>query len=90
MMNWEQAKQIINYDSEVVKALEDNAFEYQLIRKIIEARIEKNLTQKQLADLVGTRQSNISRFESGNYNPSITFITKLAKALDKKIEIHLV
>jgi len=89
-MNLEQAKQIINSDSEVVKALEDNAFEYQLIRKIIEARIEKNLTQKQLADLVGTRQSNISRFESGNYNPSITFITKLAKALDKKIEIHLV
>ena len=90
MMNWEQAKQIINSDAEVTKALEDNALEYQLIHEIIEARIERNLTQRQLADLVGTRQSNISRFESGNYNPSVTFITKLAKALDKKIEIHLV
>ncbi|MEG0318987.1 MAG: helix-turn-helix transcriptional regulator [Niameybacter sp.] len=89
-MKWNEAKQIINSNSEVVEALENNALEYQLIREIMHARIEKNLTQKQLADLVGTRQSNISRLESGTYNPSIAFITKVAKALDKKIELHLV
>ena len=61
-----------------------------MIREFIKARLEKNLTQQQLADLVGTQQSNISRLESGNYNPSLEFLDKLAKALDKKIELHLV
>ena len=89
-MKWKDAKKILNADPEVAKALRENELEYKVIREFIKARLEKNLTQQQLADLVGTQQSNISRLESGNYNPSLEFLDKLAKALDKKIELHLV
>ena len=89
-MKWEDVKKIINSDPEVVKALQENEFEYQVIREFIKARLEKNITQKQLADLVGTQQSNISRLESGNYNPSLDFLHKVAKALDKRIQLNLV
>lgn len=89
-MKWKDAKKILNSDPEVVKALQENELEYQVIREFIKARIDKNLTQQQLADLVGTQQSNISRLESGNYNPSLEFLDKLAKALDKRIELRLV
>lgn len=39
---------------------------------------------------VGTQKSNISRFESGNYNPSLDFLTKIAESLGKDISIKLV
>lgn len=89
-MKWSDAKKILNSDPEVLKALKENELEYQVMRQFIKARIDKNLTQKQLADLVGTQQSNISRLESGSYNPSLEFLDKVAKALDKKIEVNLV
>jgi DNA-binding XRE family transcriptional regulator len=89
-MKWKDAKKILNADPEMARALQENELEYKVIREFIKARLEKNLTQQQLADLVGTQQSNISRLESGNYNPSLDFLDKLAKALDKRIELHLV
>ncbi|MCL2800837.1 MAG: helix-turn-helix transcriptional regulator, partial [Treponema sp.] len=60
------------------------------IEEIIMARREKNLTQKGLAQLIGTKQSNISRLESGNYNPSLDFLQKIASAMDKKLEVRMV
>lgn len=88
-MKWEDAKKIINSDPEVIKELEANAIEYQVVREIIKARKELNLTQEQLAQLVGTKQSNISRLESGDYNPTIEFLSKVAQAMGKNLEIRL-
>jgi DNA-binding XRE family transcriptional regulator len=84
-MKWNDAKQIINSDPEVVKELENNSIEYQVVREIIKARYELNLTQEQLAKLVGTKQSNISRLESGEYNPTIEFLSKVAQAMGKTL-----
>ena len=89
-MQWSDARKIIASNPEVKAELLKNELEYKLIEEVIAARIEHNLTQKQLADLVGTKQSNISRFENGNANPSIEFLKKIALALNKKVEIHLV
>ncbi len=47
------------------------------------------MTQKQLAEKIGTKQSNIARLESGNYNPSYQFLQKVAGALDKKLSFVL-
>ena len=47
------------------------------------------MTQAELAKRADTKQSNISRFESGNYNPSVEFLQKIAGALDKRLEITL-
>lgn len=88
-MEWNDAKKIINSDPEVTKELAMNAVEYQVVRQIINARKELNLTQDQLAQLVGTKQSNISRLESGEANPTIEFLSKIAQAMGKTLDIRL-
>ena len=89
-MNWEKAKEAIRKNPEVVKELNENDAEYEIIRDIIRARKEKNITQKELAEIVGTKQSNISRLESGSYNPSLEFLKKIAGAMGKHLEIKIV
>jgi len=89
-MNWNKAKGIIFRNEEVQKELKMNEVEYKIIEEIIMARKEKNLTQKDLAELIGTKQSNISRFESGNYNPSLEFLNKIAQAVGKELEVRII
>lgn len=62
---------------------------YAVISQIIEARKEQNLTQAELAKRVGTQKSNISRLESGNYNPSLDFLIKVVHCLGKDLEIQI-
>lgn len=62
---------------------------YDFISQIIEARAERNITQEELALRVGTQKSNISRLESGTYNPSLDFITKVAKCLGREVHIEI-
>jgi len=62
--------------------------EYEIIKQIIQARTEQNLTQKELADKIGIKQSNISRLESGSYNPSLDFLKKVADGLGKELHIE--
>jgi DNA-binding XRE family transcriptional regulator len=89
-MNWSKAKAIILNNKDVQNELKLNEAEYQIIEEIIMARKERNLTQKELAELIGTRQSNISRLESGNYNPSIDFLNKIALAVGKELRVSMV
>lgn len=63
--------------------------EYELISQLIRARQEKHLTQKQLAEKIGTKQASIARLESGNYNPTFNFLQRIAAALDKRISFSL-
>ncbi len=52
---------------------------------ILHTRLVKKLTQKQLADLVGTQQGNIARIERGRAVPSLEFLLKMAAVLDTKL-----
>ncbi|MDR0320960.1 MAG: helix-turn-helix domain-containing protein [Treponema sp.] len=89
-MNWSSAKAIILKNREVREELKRNEAEYNVIEEIIMARKERHLTQKDLAELIGTRQSNISRLESGTYNPSLDFLNKIAHAVGKELEVRMV
>jgi len=89
-MEWSKVKEIILKNENVQKEYELMEAEYKIIEEIIMARREKNLTQKGLAELIGTKQSNISRLESGNYNPSLEFLQKVATAMGKKLEVRIV
>ena len=60
-----------------------------IANQLKDTRHSLNLTQELLADLAGTKKSNISRMESGNYNPSLDFLVKIASSMGKKIDIHL-
>jgi len=63
--------------------------QYELIKRIIRKRQSEGLTQKQLAQRLGTKQSAISRFESGQTNPTVDFLADLAEALGGQLEIKL-
>lgn len=76
-------------DPEFRKAWEDSEVEYRLGCRIIESRIKKNLSQRDLAKKVGTSQAAISRIESMNGNPSLAFLKRIAYALDTKLQISL-
>lgn len=62
---------------------------YDVISQIIEERDRQNITQEELALRVGTQKSNISRLESGAYNPSLDFLIKVAHSLGKEVQIVL-
>jgi ribosome-binding protein aMBF1 (putative translation factor) len=61
--------------------------DFEIARAIIEKRLEKGLTQSQLAQKIGTKQSAISRLESGTANPSVQFLGKVAQALDLRLVV---
>ncbi len=60
-----------------------------IARQMREARHSMHLTQQVLADRVGTKKSNISRMESGTYNPTLDFMVKVAEGMGKQISIHI-
>ena len=60
-------------------------------RKIHDLRIKAGLTQKQLAKMVGTTDSVISRLEDADYEGhSMAMLNRIAAALDKRVEIRFV
>lgn len=73
-------------DSEFLAAAKELEPGYQVAR----LRILRGLTQAQLAELVGTCQPSIARLENGTSIPSLSFLNKVATALNAKIELRLV
>lgn len=61
-----------------------------LIEQYIMCRKEKNMTQADVANILGTKRPNITRFENGDYNPTLDFLVKVAESMGKKLEIKLV
>ena len=53
------------------------------------ARLAKHLTQQAVADMAGTKRSNISRMESGKYNPSLDFLVKVADSMGLQLNINI-
>lgn len=61
--------------------------EFEIIQAMIDARKNSGMTQKELADKTGIAQSDISKIENGNGNPSIRTLQRLAKGMGKKLHI---
>ena len=61
----------------------------QIVSKLTQARLEKGLSQAQLAELVGTQRSNICRIENGGQNLSLDLLIKITDALDKDVSVLL-
>jgi len=88
-VSWKDVKTELLQDGEFTKAVKALEPEYELISQIIEARIEQKITQDELAQRVDTKQSNISRLESGEYNPTIGFLKKIAEGLSMELHVSL-
>jgi len=93
------AKRRDDFEKSLEKQLRDPEFReeyekleplYALIKMEIKLRNKRRLSQKELAERMGTSQSAIARFERGNINPTLEFVSRLAKALDTKLDLRLV
>ena len=89
MKSYTRFKQQLLKDKGVCNAYNELKPEFDLIRIMIKKRIEQGLTQEKLARKIGTKQSSISRFESGDYNPTISFLKKVAHALGVQLKISV-
>ena len=90
-MKWEEfKKKRFGEDPELKKEYDKLELQYKIISQIIDLRNKKKITQKQLAELVNTKQPSIARLESGDYNPTVDFLKKIAEVLDANLEINFI
>lgn len=87
-MTFEEHKKILLKNPEFRKIYEETRFEREIAHALIRARIEKHLTQAQLAKKLKTKQSVISRVESGQTTPSLSFLKRLAQALNVSLKVQ--
>ena len=71
------------------KSVEEVVIGMNIGHQIQHLRKVKGLTQKQLAEEIGTAQSAIARVERDNYLPSISFLIRVANALGKRVEVRM-
>ncbi|MDO4574803.1 MAG: helix-turn-helix transcriptional regulator [Planctomycetia bacterium] len=60
---------------------------YAMKRQIIQYRIDHNLTQAQLAERLGMKQSALARLESGQIVPTLRTLQRIARGLEKKLVV---
>ena len=88
-IKFSEVKALLMKDEEFRNEYEKLKPRYDIISQIIEERAKQEITQEELALRVGTQKSNISRLESGTYNPSLDFLIKVAHSLGKEMQIVL-
>lgn len=88
-VKFSEVKELLMKDDEFADEYEKLKPRYEIISQIIEERSKQKITQEELAFRVGTQKSNISRLESGTYNPSLDFLIKVAQSLGKEMKITL-
>ena len=85
-----------NFRETLAKELENVEFQkewdclepqYAMIREMIRIRNEKNITQKELSARTGIARADISKLESGNANPSIKTLVRIAAGMGKELHI---
>lgn len=73
---------------EFKKAWDELDPEYQIIKAMLNARAEKAITQKQLADITGIPQADISRIENGTANPSLRTLKRIADGMGMQLKVE--
>ena len=89
MNSYSKFKKEILKNPTVKKEYEKLGPEFEIISLLIKKRINQGLSQRKLAEKIGTKQSSISRFESGTYNPTIDFLQKIASGLNSRLKISI-
>ena len=64
--------------------------EFQIIKAMLDGRAAKNLTQKELSEITGINQADISKLENGNANPSLKTLERLAAGLGMRVKVEFV
>lgn len=88
LTSWEDYEKKLMKRKGFRKLSEKNEPKYQLVRSLIGARIKKNISQKELARRIGTKQPVISRLENMQSYPTLSLLERISKALDTKLYIY--
>lgn len=64
--------------------------EFNMMQAMIDARKRSNMTQKELAERTGIDQSDISKIETGNANPTLAVLKRLAEGMDMVLKLEFI
>jgi predicted transcriptional regulator len=64
--------------------------EFSIIQAVIDARKANHITQQELSDRTGIAQSDISKLENGNSNPTLGMLKRLADGMGMTIKLQFV
>ena len=90
MSSYKEYKERVLQDAEVKAEYDALQPEYDIIQAMIAARLEQNITQKELSEKTGITQADISRIENGTRNPSLSMVKKLAQGLGMQLKLEFV
>ena len=90
MSSYKVYKQKSLKDPEVKAEYDALQPEYDIIQAMIDARVEQNMTQKELSARTGITQADISRIENGTRNPSLNMVKKLAQGLGMQLKLEFI
>ena len=84
---WKEYKREALKNPELKKAYDALEPEYRLASSLIQARLDKKMTQQELAEKAGVTQNTITRLESGTTNPTVSTISRVAGILGKELKL---
>ena len=87
MTDIQKLKEELIKDPEFRAEYEKTRPKFEVMCALIEARTDAGMTQKELSERSGIRQSNISRIENGTCSPTIATLQALAKGLGKRLVV---
>ena len=76
-------------EQKIVIEVEQKSVRQSVIEQYVNSRKMQGITQAELAKRAGVPRSNITRFESGNYNPSLEMMVRIAEALGMTLQVQL-
>ena len=76
-------------EQKIVIEVEQKSVRQSVIEQYVRSRKMQEITQAELAKRAGVPRSNITRFESGNYNPSLEMMVRIAEALGMTLQVQL-
>ena len=77
-------------EQEIIIEVEQRDTRHSVIEQYVQCRKLQGMTQAELAKRAGIPRSNITRFESGNYNPSLEQLVRIAAALGMMLQVQLI
>ena len=90
MRNYSEYKEKVLQNPEIKAEYDALQPEYDIIQAMINARVEQNITQKELSARTGITQADISRIENGTRNPSLKLVKKLAQGLGMQLKLEFI
>ena len=88
MSDFREFRQELLNDPEVRREYDALEAEFDVIRAMISARKQQNMTQEELSRRTGITQADISRIENGTRNPSLNMLKRLAEGLGMRLKVE--